>query len=185
MITVGASTQNDTKAGYSNEEKNSVDIFAPGDNILSCYPTQMCVNGTHDVKNTTHYANGYHYMSGTSMAAPLVAGVAALILSEHPNASAATMKQWIMSGVDIVYNSAGKSTFGNLCVSGGRLNAYKAVSNHMYTYFSNNASTHTRSCHSGSSSSESHTWQVVSNRIVCSECGYQSNNTINSQAPTS
>ena len=62
--------------GYSNYGKNTVDVFAPGSQIYSTYPK-----------------NDYEFASGTSMAAPLVAGVAALIFSQYPNLSAAQVKQ--------------------------------------------------------------------------------------------
>lgn len=68
-ITVGASSRNDARASFSNWGR-CVDIFAPGSGILSA-------NYTSDTASSTK--------SGTSMAAPHVAGAAALILGDHPD----------------------------------------------------------------------------------------------------
>ncbi|KFE69145.1 S8 family peptidase [Hyalangium minutum] len=70
-ITVGATTKDDTRATFSNFG-GCVDIFAPGHNITSSW-------NTGDADNKT--------ISGTSMATPHVAGMAALYLGAHPNAS--------------------------------------------------------------------------------------------------
>ncbi|MCL2088012.1 MAG: S8 family serine peptidase [Oscillospiraceae bacterium] len=92
----------------SNYGSNSVHLFAPGTNILSTVPTNI---------NST----GYHAMSGTSMAAPHVAGVAALIKSHYPELSTAQLKQAILEGVDEI------PALNGLCVTGGRLNAKGAL----------------------------------------------------------
>lgn len=63
VVSVGATTEDGYKADYSNWGK--VDVMAPGDNILSSVP-----------------GNDYEYYSGTSMAAPHVSGVAALIMQK-------------------------------------------------------------------------------------------------------
>ena len=72
-ITVGASSKNQDKdlpGVFSNYGKESVDLFAPGVNMISLYP-----------------GNLYDMGDGTSFAAPVVSGVAALILSYHPDLS--------------------------------------------------------------------------------------------------
>jgi subtilisin family serine protease len=66
-------------ANYSNYGKQTVDVFAPGSNIYSTYPN-----------------NTYKSESGTSMASPQVAGIAALIRSQYPKLSAAQVKRVIM-----------------------------------------------------------------------------------------
>jgi subtilisin family serine protease len=71
-----ASASNDTRASFSNYGK-CVDIYAPGVNIKSTYP------------------GGTAYMSGTSMASPFVAGVAALYKSAYGQRSFGTIQQWM------------------------------------------------------------------------------------------
>ena len=108
MIVVGASRNNDQARSTSNFGAKAVHIFAPGEDILSTVPTS--VNST-----------GYQYRSGTSMATPYVAGVAALILSVSPSMSATQIKQCILDGATSVPALRG------LCVTGGRLNAHAAL----------------------------------------------------------
>ena len=78
-ITVGASgdpTNGGLTANFSNYGKNEVDVFAPGVQIYSSVPG----------------GNTYGNASGTSMACPLVAGIAALTLQYYPNLSAKQLK---------------------------------------------------------------------------------------------
>lgn len=142
-ITVGASTASNTKADFSNYGANKVTIFAPGAGVLSCYPTDMCEDGTHDTKNTVHVSDGYHKMSGTSMAAPYVTGVAALMLSTNPSLTPVQIRQRIMDNCN-QYN-----TLNGYCVSGGVVNAYKALLNAYYPITANLNSTHMFSVEDG------------------------------------
>lgn len=119
ILSVGNSTASNSKYATSNYGAESVDVFAPGDNILSCYPTEICSSGQCDAD--THIANGYHYMSGTSMAAPYVAGVAALMLSVNSSLTPAQLKQIIID------RCTASSSLSNYCVSGGVVNAYSSV----------------------------------------------------------
>ncbi len=137
VIVVGASNQADnglwmgTSGSGSNYGQSTVDIFAPGDTILSCYPSALCVNCFKEdgsLKNPNHVEVGYHKMSGTSMATPYVTGVAALIMSIHPSKSASEIKTLIIN------NDDNQSWLTDLCVSDGRLNAYKALyASHTFT----------------------------------------------------
>ncbi|MCX6047605.1 MAG: S8 family peptidase [Chloroflexi bacterium] len=80
-ITVGATQSNDARASFSNYG-SCVDIFAPGVNILSTWNTSNTATNT---------------ISGTSMATPHVAGVAALYLQTHLNASPSTVDSALKS----------------------------------------------------------------------------------------
>lgn len=106
LITVGASTKYDTRHSDSNYGVTTVDLFAPGDSIYSTLPN-----------------NNYGFDTGTSMAAPMVTGVAALLINEHPSYSPFEIKSIIVNNVDKVESLAG------MCSSNGRLNAYKALNN--------------------------------------------------------
>ena len=118
-IEVGASSSNydeNLPASFSNYGKSNVDLFAPGVAILSSVPE-----------------NTYKANSGTSMAAPVVAGVSALLLSYFPDLSATDVKDILLksvSQVDLQVNRPGskdKVQFSELSKTGGIVNAYKAV----------------------------------------------------------
>jgi subtilisin family serine protease len=120
-IEVGASGPKDDetlKASFSNYGKTSVDVFAPGVAINSTTPKSTY--GEHD---------------GTSMAAPVVTGLAALIRSYYPKLTATQVKEIIMkSVVKISHNVVIKDgdnkkevPFADICVTGGVVNAYNAL----------------------------------------------------------
>ncbi|WP_229318020.1 S8 family peptidase [Flavobacterium ammoniigenes] len=120
MITVGAlNFENGNKlvARFSNIGKINVDVFAPGVKIYATTP-----------KNT------YSFLQGTSMAAPNVAGVAALIRSYYPKLTAKQVKHILMdSGVaiesDVIVGGkpADIRPFSALSKSGKIVNAYNAL----------------------------------------------------------
>lgn len=173
LISVGASTNTDTMWDYSHYGATMVDIFAPGNSIMNCYPSDLCVDGACD--SFTHNANGYHLMSGTSMAAPHVAGVAALLLSIHPELTPAELKQVIMDNVDVILDISYSSVFGDLCVSGGRLNAYKALTDssiHNFGRWLDRDSTyHSRTCSTcGYVEMRAHADSWDSLRSICTAC---------------
>ena len=103
-------------AGFSNYGKTTVDVFAPGTKIWSTTPN-----------------NGYEYLQGTSMAAPAVAGVAAIIRSFYPKLTAAQVKQVIMdSGLSttasvLVGEEKTNKRFTELSASGKMVNLYNAL----------------------------------------------------------
>jgi thermitase len=104
VLCVGASTNTDTVASFSNYGGTAVDLFAPGAGILS-----------------TAWPSGYTTKDGTSMATPFAAGAAALVASEHPDWTPGRIKQALMSSVDRA------PAFADTSVSGGRLNAAAAL----------------------------------------------------------
>ena len=122
FITVGASSDvkisGDYVADFSNYGKSTVDVFAPGVKIYSTVPG----------------GNTYGFLKGTSMASPVVAGVAAVIRSYFPNLSAKQVKFAIEKSVveDPALSVTRPGTkdhvsVDSLCASGGFVNAYNAV----------------------------------------------------------
>lgn len=67
------------------------------------------------------YSDAYAYFSGTSMATPHIAGIAALALSEWPTLDAPMLKRALIEGADPV------AALDGMCVSGGRANAYNSI----------------------------------------------------------
>jgi subtilisin family serine protease len=119
-ITVGASgdpTNGGLTANFSNYGKNEVDVFAPGVQIYSSVPG----------------GNTYGNASGTSMACPLVAGIAALTLQYYPNLSAKQLKYVIeKSAIQpdqkvLKPGSDEKVNLSDLSKTGGITNAYEAL----------------------------------------------------------
>lgn len=166
VISVGALSKSGTNMAYSNYGKTSVDLFAPGSDIYSTMPPN----------------NSFGYKHGTSIAAPHVTGVAALIYAKYPFLSASEVKNAILNNVDKLDN------LEDLCVTGGKLNAYKALSNahkHNYTCKYVNSKQHQMMCEICSecyledhtftflpSKSNSMDVNMVKVRKICTGCGY-------------
>jgi subtilisin family serine protease len=104
VISVAALSRNDELASFSNYGLKSVHIAAPGANILSTWP-----------------GDEYEEHSGTSMATPVVSGVAALVLSKRPKLSVDELRSLLLKSFDRIPSLNGKTS------SGGRINAAKAV----------------------------------------------------------
>ncbi len=114
-IAVAASTSSDTMPSYSDYGRHTVELAAPGG---------FATGSADAVLSTVWLDNGatlYRTTAGTSMAAPQVAGAAALIWNLHPGLSAVQVKARILNGVDQVAAFAGKT------ITGGRLNLEKAL----------------------------------------------------------
>jgi subtilisin family serine protease/sulfur relay (sulfurtransferase) complex TusBCD TusD component (DsrE family) len=105
IVTVAASDQSDARASFSNYGTTSVDLAAPGVSILSLYPGGFYISS-----------------SGTSMAAPHVAGVAAFLFAHGPDLTVPEAKDALLNSVDRL------SQWAAWVATGGRLNAYQAVS---------------------------------------------------------
>ena len=104
IISVAASDENDELASFSNYGSSMVDIAAPGVDIYSTFPE-----------------NRYRNMSGTSMAAPMVAGTAALLAEQHNELTPAEIKAIIMNTSDRLDSLTGSSA------TDGRLNTHNAL----------------------------------------------------------
>ena len=104
VISVAALDRNDQLASFSNYGPKSVAIAAPGVDILS-----------------TWLGDEYEEKSGTSMATPVVAGVAALIAANEPRITVDDLRARLLASVDPLNTLKGK------LASGGRINAAKAL----------------------------------------------------------
>ncbi|HLL47162.1 MAG TPA: S8 family serine peptidase [Longimicrobiaceae bacterium] len=119
-IEVGASSYSadSLAASFSNYSRTRVDVFAPGVSILSTVPD-----------------NGYQRNQGTSMAAPVVSGLAALIMSYYPQLSTEQVRAIILESATRFPNQrvakpgeeAGQVAFSELSATGGVVNAYEAL----------------------------------------------------------
>ncbi len=110
IIAVAATDRNDQLASFSGYGKTSVDLAAPGVDIYSTTPG-----------DSTTTTGQYAAYSGTSMATPYVAGVAALLWSQSPTLGWTEVKKRLLLSVDKLDSLADKM------VAGGRLNAYSAL----------------------------------------------------------
>jgi subtilisin family serine protease len=119
LLSVGALSPmggEESIAEFSNYGKENVDVFAPGVYIYSTTPD-----------------SSYEFLSGTSMASPVVAGVAALIRSHYPQLSAVQVKEIIMeSSRPLPSELIQPGTFEKvpsteLCVSNGMVDLVKAM----------------------------------------------------------
>lgn len=108
VLVVGASTNrnNDLRAGFSNYNQKMVNVFAPGEEIYSTVPN-----------------NEYSYQQGTSMASPVVAGAAAVLLAYMPNLKPAQI-------IEALVKTSNKSTendFVSKSQAGGVIDVKKAA----------------------------------------------------------
>ena len=157
IISVGNSDSSDSRYFTSNYGQTSVDLFAPGTDIYSTIPT-----------------NSFGTDTGTSFAAPYVTGVCALLLSKYPCATMSSVKNAVLNNVDTI------SALSSYCVTGGRLNAYKALyysDLHSYDYSQYNSVMHVAFCSCGVSSLKPHNLgpSYMSGGMLyrdCIQCGY-------------
>ncbi|HEY9285310.1 MAG TPA: S8 family serine peptidase [Pyrinomonadaceae bacterium] len=104
VVSVAALTRHDALASFSNYGPKTVHVAAPGAAILSTWPNHQ-----------------YEEHSGTSMATPNVAGVAALVVAAEPGISMKDLRERLLASVDPLPALKGKT------LTGGRLNASRAV----------------------------------------------------------
>ena len=104
VISVAALDRSDSLTSFSNWGVKRVHVAAPGKDILS-----------------TWLNDDYRDASGTSMAAPQVAGVAALIVAQNPRITVQQLRERVLKSVDVLDSLKGK------IATGGRINAAKAV----------------------------------------------------------
>ena len=119
-IEVGASAwqgRRQLASPFSNYGAAQVDVFAPGSDITSASP-----------------GDEYEAASGTSFAAPVVTGIAALLMAYYPELSAAEVRRIILDSavplrdeMVIRPGAEGEVRFGDLSITGGVVNAYRAV----------------------------------------------------------
>jgi len=121
VISVAASDSNDQLSFFSNFGKNQVDLAAPGTCIYSTTPVgSFALQGEISCNNTPITPN-YAYISGTSMAAPHVSGVAGLLFSQDPSLTPEAIRTIILTTADPREGLKGRM------VSSGRLNASSAL----------------------------------------------------------
>lgn len=104
LLVVASTTSRGTLSGFSNYGVINVDVAAPGSNILSTVP-----------------GNKYENMSGTSMATPATAGVAAEILSHYPHLTYFQLKNILISSVTKIDDYNGKMQ------AGGQIDLLKGI----------------------------------------------------------
>ncbi len=104
IISVASSAANGVLSGFSNSGQRTVDLAAPGSDVLSTLPGEK-----------------WGRLSGTSMATPMVVGVAALALSKEPTLSALQLRNLVLNSIDE------RSTYLGVLATAGDLNADKAM----------------------------------------------------------
>lgn len=114
VIAVGATDNQDNIAGFSNTNA-FVDFAAPGVDIYSTLPTYPVA------LNSKGYNQNYDYLSGTSMASPMVAGLAALLLAKNPALKPVQVEKILEKGAEDLGAIGRDDQFGH-----GRVNIYKS-----------------------------------------------------------
>ncbi|CAD7799080.1 Cell wall-associated protease [Chryseobacterium aquaeductus] len=121
VLVVGASTNrnNELRASFSNYNKKMVNVFAPGEEIYSTVPN-----------------NEYSYQQGTSMASPVVAGAAAVLLAYMPNLKPAQIIEALVK----TSNASAENEFGEKSQAGGVIDVRKAAEYAFTNFYNGKAS---------------------------------------------
>ena len=112
LIVVGATDNFDQPTGWSNWSARKVTVAAPGANIL-----------------TTQRGGGYWNVTGTSAAAPIVAGIAGLLKTLHPGANAGLVKRAISDGARQIISLSGKVSSSGVVSAAGALERLRGSDN--------------------------------------------------------
>ncbi|PJI09178.1 MULTISPECIES: S8 family serine peptidase [Clostridium] len=121
VITVSASKRDDTIASYSNYGQNVIDIAAPGGELVDINN----INNPQNIYNlclSSYLNNSYFFTEGTSLAAPKVSAVAALIISKYGNIKPKEVAKIIYKSAVSINTQNSREYFGH-----GVINAYNAL----------------------------------------------------------
>lgn len=130
IIGVAAVDGNDRKARFSNYGSNCVDIAAPGTGIFVDKQQKQGLVSTYYDPSRPGDQNLYVFAIGTSVAAPMVSGVAALAMSAFPNLDVKGIRDRLIGSVDNIDDLNQTACNGGSCTRQlglGRINAVKAV----------------------------------------------------------
>ncbi|REC47268.1 S8 family serine peptidase [Chryseobacterium pennipullorum] len=125
VLVVGASTNKNAalRASFSNYNKKMVNVFAPGEEIYSTVPK-----------------NEYKYLQGTSMASPVVAGAAAVLLAYMPDLKPAQIIEALVK----TSNPNTENGFGDYSQAGGVIDVKKAAEYAYTNFYSGKSSANTK-----------------------------------------
>jgi len=123
VISVAATDNSDHRAFYSNFS-DRVTVSAPGNQILSTLPSGVNLSSICGDSSFPPNNDGYGYCSGTSMAAPVVSGIAGLVIGQNPTFNSDQIAGQIMNTTDNIDNI--NPSFKGLLGS-GRVNAFRAL----------------------------------------------------------
>ena len=112
VVCVASSTKDDAKSSFSNYGHGYVHVFAPGSSIVSTTP----------ISNT----NGYGTKSGTSMACPMVSGIAALMYTMRQDLTGFEVRDYLEANVQLKSQYTGLVSSGGLVDVGATIKALKA-----------------------------------------------------------
>ncbi len=129
VVTVAATDNQGKLAAFSNFGSASVDLAAPGVNILSTTPTYTVPLNGEIPSDQMPFGLNYGYLSGTSQATPQVTGIIALEASANPSATPEQLKKALLDGVTPDAALGSVNGIAPKVHTGGVANAFNAVKN--------------------------------------------------------